>query len=120
MKKSIALTIGTLALAALATVHPSAEQSNRLIPLDQCIPLEDIANYYVDTDDYLCISLKDVGNQLDDLENLSYVEVLENIPDMTEEYQNNMVDMSQVVDFAVTDDGLYLYMTDGSGYYWEK
>lgn len=33
------------------------------------------------------------------------------------EFFNNYVDMRKVTDFIVTDDGLQLYCTDGSGYY---
>lgn len=49
----------------------------------------------------------------------------ESIPDSyinTDSYEffNNYVDMRKVTDFIVTDDGLQLYCTDGSGYYWER
>lgn len=50
------------------------------------------------------------------------VEVIPNgyIDTTTEDFYNNYVDMRQVVDFETTETGLYLYMTDGSGYYWER
>ncbi len=36
------------------------------------------------------------------------------------EFYNNYVDMRQVTDFISNDEGLQLYLSDGSGYYWER
>lgn len=36
------------------------------------------------------------------------------------EIDSDYFDMSQVVDFVATEDGLQLYIADGSGYYWER
>lgn len=38
----------------------------------------------------------------------------------TEDFKNNFVDMRQVTGFSANDGRLYLYMIDGSGYYWER
>lgn len=38
----------------------------------------------------------------------------------TVDFKNNFVDMRQVTDFSANDGRLYLYMIDGSGYYWER
>lgn len=38
----------------------------------------------------------------------------------SEEFQNNFVDMRKVSDYSTTDTGLYIYLKDGSGYYWER
>lgn len=35
-------------------------------------------------------------------------------------YDSDYFDMSTVVDFVATEDGLQLYAADGSGYYWER
>ena len=88
------------------------------MPLNKCIPLEDIACYYVNEDGYTFIGLKDVGNQLDDKDNASYVDVLSNVNDITDEYNNHMVDMDKVM-YWEANDGLQLYYEDGSGYYYE-
>lgn len=88
------------------------------IKLEECVPLEDIACKYTDEYDYTCLVIGDYGKQLDDPNNTSYDVVLSEIPDETEEYRNNIVNMSEVVDFEVTDTGLYLYLEDGNGYYW--
>ena len=38
----------------------------------------------------------------------------------SEEFQNNFVDMRKVPDYSATDTGLYIYLEDGTGYYWER
>ena len=49
------------------------------IPLEECIPLEDIACYFIDEYDYPCFELKDVGNQLDNPNNVSYEKIMKKI-----------------------------------------
>lgn len=90
------------------------------ISLDECIPIEDIACYFIDGYDYPCFELKDVGNQLDTPSNRSYADIMGSLEDVTEEYENNFVDMRQVTDFEADNNGLQLYLSDGSGYYWER
>lgn len=38
----------------------------------------------------------------------------------TEEFCNNYVDMEQVTDFKAAENGLQLYLNDGTGYFWER
>ena len=38
----------------------------------------------------------------------------------SEELQNNFVDMRKVTDYSASDSGLYIYLEDGSEYYWER
>lgn len=90
------------------------------IPLDECIPLEDIACYFINGYGYPCFELKDVKNQLDNPNNRSYAEIMEGLEDETEDFRNNFVDMRQVTDYTTTENGLQLYLSDGSGYYWER
>ena len=47
-------------------------------------------------------------------------EYLKGLEDKTEEFYNNYIDMRQVTDFETSENGLYLYLEDGSGYYWER
>ena len=52
-------------------------------------------------------------------------ETLEVIPDgyintNSEEFQNDYINMNDVVDFEETDSGLMLHFSDGTGYYWER
>lgn len=49
------------------------------ISLDKCIPLDDIVGYYIDSNDYICFSLADYNNQLDDTANTSYNDILSSI-----------------------------------------
>lgn len=90
------------------------------IALNECIPLSDVACYFIDGYDYPCFELKDVGNQLDDDNNRSYADIMNDLPDETEDFKNNFIDMRSVVDFATDDDELYLYFEDGTGYYLER
>lgn len=56
------------------------------IPLNECIPLEDLNGYFYNEDDYLCFELADVGNQLDKYENWTYENIIKanEIPRLTE------------------------------------
>ena len=76
------------------------------ISLHACIPLDDIACYFMDGYDYPCFELKDVGNQLDDSSNRSYADILNRLTDETEIFKNNFADMRTVVDFSATEYGL--------------
>lgn len=49
---------------------------NGYIRIENAIPLDDIAGYYVDNYGYPCLELKDVGTQLDNPNNKSYAEIL--------------------------------------------
>ena len=89
------------------------------IQLEKAIPVEDVACWYK-KDGYITIELKDVTHQLDSYTNANYTEVLKDIPNETIDYRNTMVNMSKVTDFSTTENSLQLYMSDGSGYYWEK
>lgn len=90
------------------------------IKLTECIPLQDISCTWTNEYDYLCVEIGDYGKQLDNPSNATYESVLADIPNVTEEYRNNMVNMSEVVDYDATESGLYFYMEDGSEYYFEK
>ena len=51
--------------------------------------------------------------------------IIEIVPDgyidtSTQEFINNYIDMNKVMDFETTENGLYLYLDNGSGYYWER
>ena len=106
MKKSIKtiVTIATMAVIAIGSYYLGTTQAKTIsevkevekvvevlpdgyIKLDECIPLEDIAYCFKDCYDYPCFSLKDVGNQLDDINNRSYMDIMNSLDDMTEEYK---------------------------------
>lgn len=89
------------------------------LPLDQCIPLEDIACYYVNDSGVLCVELKDIRHQMDDINNDAYMDVLEGLEDVTRSFNDRYVDMDTVIGYCGTDTGLMIYTNDGCGYYLE-
>ena len=90
------------------------------IRVEECIPLEDIACQFTDKYDYLCVELRDVTRQLDNPDNYTYEDILYGIEDITDELNQDIIDMNDVVDFETTETGIMLYTSDGSGYYWER
>lgn len=93
--------------------------SDTYIPLNECIPLEDVACYYKNDSGYICLELKDIQYQLDDTSNNAYMGILEGLEDVTMDYSDRYLDMNTVVGYNSTDNVLMLYTDDGSGYYWE-
>ena len=89
------------------------------IPLNQCIPLEDIACYYSNDSGYICLELKDIQYQMDDTSNNAYTDVLEALQDVTAIFNDRYVDMDTVTGYSSTDTGLMIYTNDGCGYYLE-
>ena len=78
------LLLGTTTRQPTKTIVPEG-----YIKLEECIPLEDVACYFIDSYDYPCFELKDVGNQLDNPNNRSYVDIMSTLDNMTEEYKAN-------------------------------
>lgn len=89
------------------------------IALEHCIPLEDIACYYLNDAGYLCVELKDIQHQLDDTHNNAYMNVLEGLEDVTEGFYNRYLDMTTVIGYSGAEQGLQLYTDNGCGYYLE-
>lgn len=89
------------------------------IALEHCIPLEDIACYYRNDSGYLCMELKDIQYQLDDIHNNAYMDVLEGLEDITAGFYNRYLDMNTVIGYSGTEQGLQLYTDNGCGYYFE-
>lgn len=101
---------------ALTEVKP---ETDAYIPLDQCIPLEDIACYYINDSGYICLELKDIQYQMDDTHNNAYMDILEGLEDVTVVFYDRYVDMDTVIGYCGTDTGLMIYTNDGNGYYLE-
>lgn len=89
------------------------------LPPDQCIPLEDIACYYVNGSGVLCVELKDIRHQMDIFSNDAYIDVMEGLQDVTTAFHDRYIDMNTVTGYSGTADGLQLYTSDGCGYYLE-
>ena len=91
-KKLLQITAVAILIAAAFFVGRTTTEKKTVpegyIKLDDCIPLEDIASYFI-LDGYPCFELKDFGNQLDNPNNRSYQDIMNSLDDMTEEYKAN-------------------------------
>lgn len=76
MRKKLIYIIITAALCFIAYFsgikHTEAMpetilETDAYLPLNQCIPLEDIVCYYVNDSGVLCVELKDIWHQMDDI-----------------------------------------------------
>lgn len=107
MKKRIAyITITAAVTCAAFFIGRNTAQEN-YIPLNDCIPLSDIAICYTGNNDYPVFELADITCQLDDPKNRSYADIMNTIRehyDCVEE----------------TDTGVLVTYSDGTGYYFEK
>lgn len=119
-----AYLLGTMQVKTVTEVKTITEVKEVVpdgyIPLNECIPLSDVACYFIDGYDYPCFELKDIGNQFDNGNNSSYADIMDGLTDATEDFRNNFIDMRKVVDFSASEHGLQLYLEDGSGYFWER
>lgn len=76
--------------------------------------------------EYMTVSLAYfIGIAKDTINKKETIKHIEVVPDgyidtTSEEFINNFVDMRQVTDYTVTEDGLQLYLSDGNGYYWKR
>lgn len=77
------------------------------IPLDECIPLEDISICYTSKSEYPCFELCDVGNQLGDPNNRSYKDIMQEI-------------WSWYYSVEESDQGVTITNEDGSTFWIEK
>lgn len=117
----IVVFVNTVAVVAflLGTTQAKEVIPTGYIPLSECIPLEDIACWFMDDYDYPCLELKDVATQYNADNTRSYADIMSELPDETTDFQENFIDMRSVVDFSVMGNGLQLYFDDGTGYYLE-
>lgn len=139
MKKSLK-TIGTIAMIGIIPVFaywsgttqakaPTEVQTitetreavpDGYIPLNECIPLQDVACCFINDYGYPCFEIGDITHQLDDNNNRSYADIMDSLPDETADVGNHFVNMRTVVDFRVDEHGLQLFFEDGSYYYWKR
>lgn len=126
MKKKLFYIIITITLCFMAyfsgirhteAMAETIPEADAYIPLNQCIPLEDIACYYINDSGYIFLELKDIRYQMDDTHNDAYMDVLEGLEDVTMAFSERYVDMDTVTGYSGTDEGLMIYTEDGCGYY---
>lgn len=104
--------------AAISELETTSENANQepMIPLSECIPLADIACQYTSYTGYPCFELNDTTRQLDDVNGNLYSDVTQNIPDVTQEYTENVIDLNSITDVQVTDDQVIITANEGNIY----
>ena len=123
MKRNTLYIIITVSLCIVAyiagTKYTESATLSKDVPLNQCIPLEDVAGYYINDSGFLCVELKDIRYQMDDINNDAYIDILEGLEDITMDYSDRYLDMNAVAGYSGTDGGQMIYSNDGYGYYLE-
>lgn len=86
------------------------------------IPLSNIAEYYINLDGYVTLTIKDIKNIDDDKDKPIITNYLaENgIPDITAEMENNLLNVSSVTDYEANANLLTLYTQSGDAWVIEK
>lgn len=85
---------------------------------NECLSLDERTCYYRN-DGHTYFKLGNTGGRLDDSNKGNIIDLMEHIPEQTEDFNWGFVDMQKVVGFTATEDGLQLYFEDGTGYWWE-
>lgn len=108
----------TTVSAATTETETTSENANQepMIPLSECIPLEDIACQYTSYTGYPCFELSDTTRQFDDVNGNLYSDITRNIPDVTQEYTENVIDLNSITDVQVTDDQVIITANEGNTY----
>lgn len=96
-------------------VNENANQEP-MIPLSECIPLTDIACKYTSYTGYPCFELMDTTRQFDDINGNLYSEITSSIPDVTQEYTENVIDLNSITDVQVNQHSITITANDGNEY----
>ena len=92
------------------------ENTEPMIPLSECIPLADIACQYTSYTGYPCFELNDTTRQFDNKNGNLYSEITRNIPDVTQEYNENVIDLNSITDVQVNQHSITITANDGNEY----
>lgn len=92
MKKRIITLVIIITTALCSYALGTHNGREGYVKLEECIPLEDVACWYMDGYGYPCFELKDVTHQLDDFDNANYSEITSKLEDITEDYINRFLD----------------------------
>ena len=108
----------TTVSAATTETETTSENANQepMIPLSECIPLADIACKYTSYTGYTTFELMDTTRQFDDVNGNLYSDVTRNIPDVTQEYTENVIDLNSITDVQVNTHSIYITVNDGNEY----
>ena len=90
----------TTVSAATTTTETQSENANQeeMIPLSECIPL------------------MDTTRQFDDKNGNLYSDITRNIPDVTQEYTENVIDLNSITDLQVYQHSIHIVANDGNEY----
>lgn len=97
------------------TVSKNANQEP-MIPLSECIPLTDIACQYTSYTGYTTFELMDTTRQFDDVNGNLYSDITSSIPDVTQEYTENVIDLNSITDVQVNKHSITITANDGNEY----
>lgn len=89
------------------------------IPMETAIPTSDIAEWHVNANGYLEVTLKDVAYQEGNENNASYTDVLMHVPHMISR-ENNTLNLNSVSGYDTNENELTIYTSDGNEYVIEK
>lgn len=108
----------TTVSAATTETETTSENANQepMIPLSECIPLADIACQYTSYTGYPCFELNDTTRQFDDKNGNLYSDITRNIPDVTQEYTENVIDLNSITDVQVNQHSIHITANDGNEY----
>lgn len=108
----------TTVSAATTETETTSENANQepMIPLSECIPLADIACKYTSYTGYPCFELNDTTRQFDDVNGNLYSDITRNIPDVTQEYTENVIDLNSITDVQVYQHSIHIIANDGNEY----
>lgn len=108
----------TTVSAATTTTETQSENANQeeMIPLSECIPLTDIACKYTSYTGYTTFELMDTTRQFDDVNGNLYSDITRNIPDVTQEYTENVIDLNSITDIQVYTHSVHITANDGNEY----
>lgn len=104
--------------AATTETETTSENANQeeMIPLSECIPLTDIACKYTSYTGYMTFELMDTTRQFDDKNGNLYSDITRNIPDVTQEYTENVIDLNSITDVQVYQHSIHIVANDGNEY----
>lgn len=108
----------TTVSAATTETETTSENANQeeMIPLSECIPLADIACQYTSYTGYPCFELSDTTRQFDDVNGNLYSDITKDIPDVTQKYTKNVIDLNSITDVQVYQHSIHIIANDGNEY----
>lgn len=104
------------AATTITETQSETENTEPMIPLSECIPLTDIACQYTSYTGYTTFELMDTTRQFDDVNGNLYSEITKDIPDVTQEYNENVIDLNSITDVQVNKHSITITANDGNEY----